>query len=96
MFEHLFKTEEELEKHTPKERASYQYNLKYYRDLKNVTDTARDEGRAEWRREREIEGEIIGELKGLKKVAKRMKIANKPIEEIMEMTSLSKVEIEAL
>ncbi|MGB1205676.1 MAG: hypothetical protein ACPG5B_08530 [Chitinophagales bacterium] len=47
MFEHLFKTEEELEKLTPKERASYQYNLKYYRDLKNVTDTARNKGKIE-------------------------------------------------
>ena len=30
---------------TPIERQAYEDSLKYYRDLKNVTDTARDEGR---------------------------------------------------
>jgi predicted transposase/invertase (TIGR01784 family) len=32
---------------TPIERQAYEDSLKYYRDLKNVTDTARDEGRLE-------------------------------------------------
>lgn len=31
----------------PAERKAYQDSLKYYRDLKNVTDTAREEGREE-------------------------------------------------
>lgn len=34
----------------PEERQAYESNLKYYRDLKNVIDTARDEGREEERR----------------------------------------------
>lgn len=34
-------------KFTPSERQAYENSLKYYRDLKNVTDTARDEGREE-------------------------------------------------
>ncbi|WP_338845277.1 Rpn family recombination-promoting nuclease/putative transposase [Massilia sp. W12] len=42
----------ELNAFAPQDRAAYQASLKYYRDLKNVTDTAfdegREEGRAEW------------------------------------------------
>ena len=34
-------------KFSPSERQAYENSLKYYRDLKNVTDTARDEGREE-------------------------------------------------
>lgn len=34
----------ELVAFKPQERAAYQASLKYYRDLKNVTDTAFDEG----------------------------------------------------
>ena len=33
-----------IAKFTPVERQAYEDSLKYYRDLKNVTDTARDEG----------------------------------------------------
>ena len=35
----------------PEERQAYESSLKYYRDLKNVIDTARDEGREEGRME---------------------------------------------
>lgn len=37
--------------HAPQDRAAYQASLKYYRDLKNVTDTAFGEGREEGRAE---------------------------------------------
>lgn len=40
----------------PEERTAYESSLKYYRDLKNVIDTARDEGREE--------GEEIGYQRG--------------------------------
>lgn len=33
-----------MAKFSPVERQAYENSLKYYRDLKNVTDTARDEG----------------------------------------------------
>ena len=92
MFEHLFKTEDELEKFTPNERTSYEKSLKYYRDLKNVTDTAKDEGRIEG----EIKGRIEGEIKGVNKVAKNMKKAGMSIDKIMELTGLSRAEIENL
>lgn len=41
----------ELTAFEPQERAAYQASLKYYRDLKNVTDTAFGEGREEGRAE---------------------------------------------
>jgi len=36
------------------ERKAYENSLKYYRDLKNVTDTARGEGKKEGREEERI------------------------------------------
>ncbi len=80
MFEYLFKTTAELEKLMPNERNSYEKSLKYYRDLKNVTDTAKDEGRIE----------------GINKVAKNLKALGFPIEQIMQATGLSRAEIENL
>ncbi|MBE0449177.1 MAG: hypothetical protein IBX64_13975, partial [Actinobacteria bacterium] len=38
----------------------YESSLKYYRDLKNVIDTAREEGREEGRQAGREEGEQIG------------------------------------
>lgn len=46
----------------PEERQAYESSLKYYRDLKNVIDTARDEGLEE--------GEQIGYQKGLEQAQK--------------------------
>lgn len=34
----------EIAKFTPEEREAYEESLKYYRDLKNVVDTSREEG----------------------------------------------------
>ncbi|OPX54293.1 conserved hypothetical protein (putative transposase or invertase) [Oceanospirillum multiglobuliferum] len=44
----------------PEERQAYESSLKYYRDLKNVIDTARDEGREEGREEGLEAGMQIG------------------------------------
>ena len=43
IFEKLFETAE-IAKFTPDQVQSYEDSLKYYRDLKNSLDTARDEG----------------------------------------------------
>lgn len=45
----------------PAERQAYEDSLKYYRDLKNVTDTAWEEGREEGR----MEGREAGRMEGL-------------------------------
>ena len=119
VFTQLFKSAE-IAMFTPQERHAYETSLKYYRDLKNVTDTAKEEGRKEGIEEglkkgiekgkkegieeglkKGIEkGKKEGIEEGLKKgnllMAKRMKLANMPIEQIMKFAGLSKAEIENL
>jgi len=58
----------------------YEDSLKYYRDLKNSLDTARDEGIIE----------------GIEKVAKNALKIGKTISEIIELTGLTKEQIEKL
>jgi predicted transposase/invertase (TIGR01784 family) len=64
----------------PEEREAYEESLKYYRDLKNVVDTSREEGREEEKVE----------------IAKAMKKNGEPIEKIMTYTGLTEEEIKAL
>jgi predicted transposase/invertase (TIGR01784 family) len=54
VFEKLFETAE-IARFTPDQVRSYEDSLKYYRDLKNSLDTARQEGREEGREEGAIE-----------------------------------------
>lgn len=79
IFQRLFEAAE-IAKFTPEERDAYEESLKYYRDLKNVVDTSREEGREE----------------GKVEIAKAMKKNGEPIEKIMTYTSLTKEEIKAL
>ena len=83
VFEQLFRNAE-ISKFTPNERTSYEKSLKYYRGLKNVTDTAKDEGRIE------------GRIEGINKVAKNLKALGLPIEQIMQATGLLRAEIKNL
>ena len=55
-----------MAKFSPVERQAYENSLKYYRDLKNVTDTARDEGFEE--------GIAIGVEKGKEEALRSMLI----------------------
>jgi hypothetical protein len=41
----FFSEEASITRFQPEERQAYESSLKYYRDLKNVIDTACDEGR---------------------------------------------------
>ena len=52
---------------SPAERQAYEDSLKYYRDLKNVTDTARGEGREEGREKGREEGREEGIEIGIEK-----------------------------
>lgn len=83
IFEKLFKTAE-IAKFTPEQVRSYEDSLKYYRDLKNSLDTAKEEGFEE------------GIEKGIEKVAKKLLNNNIPIEIIIKSTGLTKEEIEQL
>ena len=83
IFTKLFEAAE-IAKFSPKEREAYEESLKYYRDIKNVVDTSREEGREEGREERNIE------------IAKELKKNGISVEIIIQSTGLSKKEIENL
>ena len=70
----------EIAKFTVEEREAYEESLKYYRDIKNVVDTSREEGLEE----------------GLGRAAAEMKKNNEPIDKIMKYTGLSREDIEKL
>lgn len=72
VFEKLFETAE-IAKFTPDQIRSYEDSLKYYRDLKNSLDTAKEEGKEE--------GKI--------EIAKEMIITGEPIEKIIKYTGLT-------
>ncbi len=78
-FKKLFESAE-IAKFTPEERVAYEESLKYYRDIKNVVDTSREEGMNE----------------GVELIAKRMKEEGESIEKIMRYTNLTKDQIENL
>jgi len=87
IFAKLFEAAE-IAKFTPKEREAYEESLKYYRDIKNVVDTSREEGLKE------------GMEKGMEKrnieIAKELKNNGVSINIIIQSTGLSKEEIEIL
>lgn len=76
VFAKLFEAAE-IAKFSPKERAAYEKSLKYYRDIKNVVDTSKEEGREE----RNIE------------IAKRMKQEGFSNQQIKKITGLNDEEI---
>ena len=79
VFKKLFDAAE-IAKFSPVERKAYEESLKYYRDLKNVVDTSKEEGIEE----------------GIKGIAQKMKTEQFPIEQIMHLTGLSEEEIKEL
>ncbi len=74
----------EIARFTPEEKEAYEESLKYYRDLKNVVDTSREEGLLE------------GIEKGKISVAIELKKNKVSIDVIMKSTGLSREEIENL
>jgi len=91
VFKKLFE-KAEIAKFTPEERQTYESSLKYYRDIKNVIDTAKEEGVKK------------GKLEGLKKgktersieIAELMKKSGEPLSKIIQFTGLSPEEIQKL
>lgn len=80
IFEKVFATAE-IAKFTIEQANVYEDSLKYYRDIKNTLDTAREEG--------ELKGKIEGKIE----VAKNMLSLGIPVELIMQATGLSSEEI---
>ena len=99
IFSKLF-GEAEIAKFTPTELKEYEDSLKAYRDVKNSIDTALEKGREEGRAEGRAKGREEGreEGKNLKaiQIAKKMLAAGMDIDTIINMTDLSKSEIEKL
>ena len=87
IFEKVFKAAE-IAKFSKSEHERYEDSLKYYRDLKNSLDTAKEEGREEGRAE--------GEQIGMQKVALNAKKKGMAIKDISELTGLSEAEISKL
>ena len=87
IFEKVFETAE-IARFTPDQVRSYEDSLKYYRDLKNSLDSAKEEG--------VIEGIEKGIEKGKVEVAKNLIENNVSIEIIMKSTGLTKEQIERL
>ena len=98
-FKKLFETAE-IAKFTPEQVMNYDDSLKYYRDLKNSIDTARDEGKELGYKdgvEKGIEkGMAEGKRKAKIEVAKKMLNNGIDIDIIIQATGLNKKEINAL
>jgi predicted transposase/invertase (TIGR01784 family) len=83
IFEKLFEVAE-IARFTPEQMQSYEDSLKYYRDIKNSLDTAREEGFLE------------GELKSKIEIARKMLLQNMDVHIIATVTGLSHEQIEQL
>lgn len=83
IFQRLFEAAE-IAKFSAEEREAYEESLKYYRDLKNVVDTSREEGIIAGIEKRNIE------------IAKKMKEKGMSNSEISELTGLNADEIKEL
>jgi predicted transposase/invertase (TIGR01784 family) len=95
VFEKLFAAAE-IAKYSKEDRESYEESLKYYRDLKNVVDTAYDEGEIKGEIKGIIKGKIEGKIERNYEVAKEMKADGVSFEKIARYTGLSETEIENL
>lgn len=91
VFQKLFEAAE-IAKFSPEERDAYEDSLKYYRDLKNVVDTSREEGIQE--------GIEKGIEKGIEQrnveIVRKMKEKGMSNAEIAELTGLTETEINDL
>lgn len=87
VFTKLFEVAE-IAKFTPREREAYEKSLKYYRDIKNVVDTSKEEGLRE--------GIEQGIEQGIQKTAAKMKLEGFTQEQIKKITGLTDSEIDSL
>ena len=78
----------------PNERSSYEQSLKILRDNYATMKTAVEDARAEGREAGLTEGETRGELKAKLEIAKNLKAAGLPTQQIQAITGLSAEELE--
>lgn len=87
IFLKLFETAE-IARFNQQESMEYEESLKYYRDLKNSLDTAREEGREQGMKE--------GEKRKQMEIARKLKQSGMPIDQVSAITGLEPLEIEKL
>ncbi|MBP7496942.1 MAG: PD-(D/E)XK nuclease family transposase [Bacteroidales bacterium] len=78
----------EIAKFSREQLDEYEDSLKYYRDIKNSLDTAREEGK--------IEGKEEGLKEGVDKIALNCLKEGLPLDVIIKLTGLTKQQIEKL
>lgn len=91
IFLKLFETAE-IAKFNQLEYQEYEDSLKYYRDIQNSLDTAREEGKLEGK----IEGKLEGKNEEKLEIARGMKKDGLPNELISKYTGLSENDIDGL
>lgn len=91
VFAKLFEAAE-IAKFSPKERDAYEESLKYYRDIKNVVDTSREEGFSDGMEKGMEKGMEIRNLE----IARELKRTGVSVEIIIQATGLTKEEIERI
>lgn len=87
IFQKLFEVAE-IAKFNPTQVRSYEDSLKYYRDLQNSIDTARDEGKEE--------GIEIGQMRAMEKVALKLLQTGMSDKQIIATTDLDSATLEQL
>lgn len=80
----------------PEERQAYESSLKYYRDLKNVIDTARDEGREEGREQGREEGLEQGREEATLQIVQDMLTAGLPDQQICSIARISSEQLQII
>ncbi len=99
VFSKLFEAAE-IAKFTPDERVAYEDSLKYYRDIKNVVDTSKEEGIREGIQAGIKEGRKEGLKEGRQlrnvEIAKELKKSGVSIDIIIATTGLSEEVIQSL
>jgi len=99
IFAKLFE-QAEIANYSEQEYTEYEHSLKVYRDLNNVIETAESKGekRGEARGEKRgiAKGKLEGKAEKAKEIAQTMISKSLDIQLIMEITQLSKEEIEQL
>lgn len=93
VFLQLFDTAE-IAQFTHKEYVTYEHSLKYYRDINNVLNTAREEGYAEGYAEAKAEAIAQGKRKQQHLIADKLRAMGLSVEAIAEATGLSIDELE--
>ena len=86
----------EISRFSPTEREAYEQRLKYYRDIKNVVDTSREEGMVEGMEKGIEKGIERGRQAASASIARSLVGRGMGLDEISEVTGLSTAQLRRL